>query len=46
MVSRSERKSELLKQAYRIQGITKGLGYQDGIANIYLDHLAQALQGL
>ena len=40
-------KSELLKQkAYRIQGITKGLGYQDGIVNIYLDHLAQALQGL
>jgi sirohydrochlorin cobaltochelatase len=40
-------KSELLKQkAYRIEGITKGLGYQDGIINIYLDHLAQALQGL
>jgi sirohydrochlorin cobaltochelatase len=40
-------KSELLKhRAYHIQGITKGLGYQDGIVNIYLDHLAQALQGL
>ncbi|MCL4501271.1 MAG: sirohydrochlorin cobaltochelatase [Deltaproteobacteria bacterium] len=40
-------KSELLKQkAYRIEGITKGLGYQDGIVNIYLDHLAQALKGL
>jgi sirohydrochlorin cobaltochelatase len=40
-------KSELLKQkGYRIQGITKGLGYQDGIVNIYLDHLAQALKGL
>jgi sirohydrochlorin cobaltochelatase len=40
-------KSELLMQkAYRIEGITKGLGYQDGIANIYLDHLAQAMKGL
>ena len=40
-------KSELLKQkAYHIEGITKGLGYQDGIINIYLDHLAQALKGL
>jgi len=40
-------KSELLKQkAYRIEGITKGLGYQDGIVNIYLDHLAQAMKGL
>ena len=29
-------KSELLKQkAYRLEGITKGLGYQDGIVNIY-----------
>jgi sirohydrochlorin cobaltochelatase len=38
-------KSELLKQkAYSIQGITKGLGYQEGIVNIYLDHLAQALK--
>jgi cobalamin biosynthesis Co2+ chelatase CbiK len=27
-------------------GITKGLGYQDGIINIYLDHLEQALKGL
>ncbi len=40
-------KSELLRQkAYRIEGITKGLGYQDGIVDIYLDHLAQALKGL
>jgi sirohydrochlorin cobaltochelatase len=40
-------KSELLKQkAYRIEGITKGLGYQDGIIAIYLDHLAQALKTL
>jgi len=40
-------KSELLKQkAYRIQEITQGLGYQEGIVNIYLDHLAQALQSL
>jgi sirohydrochlorin cobaltochelatase len=39
-------KSELLKQkAYRIEGITKGLGYQEGIINIYLDHLAQAMKG-
>jgi len=39
-------KSELLKQkAYRLEGITKGLGYQDGIVNIYLDHLAQAMKG-
>ena len=40
-------KSELLKQkAYRIEGIKKGLGYQDGIIAIYLDHLAKALKGL
>jgi sirohydrochlorin cobaltochelatase len=40
-------KSELLKQkAYRVEGITKGLGYQDGIIAIYLDHLNQALQSL
>ncbi|MFA5110205.1 MAG: sirohydrochlorin cobaltochelatase [Desulfobaccales bacterium] len=40
-------KSELLKQkAYRIVGVKKGLGYQDGIIDIYLDHLAQALKGL
>ncbi len=39
-------KSELLRQkAYHLEGITKGLGYQEGIVNIYLDHLAQALQG-
>jgi len=40
-------KSQLLKQkAYRIEGIKKGLGYQDGIIAIYLDHLAQALKSL
>lgn len=40
-------KSELLKQrAYHIEGITKGLGYQDGIVAIYLEHLAQALKSL
>jgi sirohydrochlorin cobaltochelatase len=40
-------KSELLKQkAYRIVGVKKGLGYQDGIIDIYLDHLAQALKSL
>ena len=40
-------KSELLRQkAYRIEGIKKGLGYQDGIIAIYLDHLAQALKSL
>jgi sirohydrochlorin cobaltochelatase len=40
-------KSELLKQkAYHIEGITQGLGYQDGVVNIYLDHLAQALKNL
>lgn len=40
-------KSELLKQkAYRIEGITKGLGYQEGIVNIYLDHLSRAMKGL
>jgi sirohydrochlorin cobaltochelatase len=40
-------KSELLQQkAYHVEGITKGLGYQEGIINIYLDHLAQAMKGL
>jgi sirohydrochlorin cobaltochelatase len=40
-------KSELLKQkAYHIEGITKGLGYQEGVINIYLDHLAQAMKSL
>jgi sirohydrochlorin cobaltochelatase len=40
-------KSELLKQkAYHIEGIKKGLGYQDGIIAIYLDHLALALKSL
>jgi sirohydrochlorin cobaltochelatase len=40
-------KSELLKQkAYRLEGITQGLGYREGIVKIYLDHLAQALKDL
>jgi len=40
-------KSELLKQkAYRLEGITQGLGYREGIVNIYLDHLAQAMKDL
>ncbi|MGO8761627.1 MAG: sirohydrochlorin cobaltochelatase [Desulfobaccales bacterium] len=40
-------KSELLKQrAYRIEGITKGLGYEAGIISIYLDHLDRALKSL
>ncbi|MHB8068076.1 MAG: sirohydrochlorin cobaltochelatase [Desulfobaccales bacterium] len=38
-------KSELLRQkAYSLEAVKKGLGYQEGIVNIYLDHLAQALQ--
>ena len=38
-------KSELLQQkAYRIEGITKGLGYQPGIVAIFLNHLALVLQ--
>jgi sirohydrochlorin cobaltochelatase len=40
-------KSLLLKQKpYRLEGITQGLGYQAGIVNIFLDHLAQALKDL
>ncbi len=40
-------KSQLLKQKpYRIEGITRGLGYVDGIVEIFLDHLAQALKEL
>jgi sirohydrochlorin cobaltochelatase len=40
-------KSELLKQrAYRIEGITTGLGYLDGVVAIYLDHLDRALKSL
>lgn len=40
-------KSELLRQkAYRVEGIKQGLGYQDGIIAIYLDHLDQALKSL
>jgi sirohydrochlorin cobaltochelatase len=40
-------KSGLLKQKpYHIEGITQGLGYRDGIVQIYLEHLAQALKSL
>jgi sirohydrochlorin cobaltochelatase len=39
-------KSELKKMSYRVDGINQGLGYQKGIVNIYLDHLAQAMKGL
>ena len=40
-------KSELLKQrAYRIEGVAKGLGYEEGIISIYLDHLDRALKSL
>jgi sirohydrochlorin cobaltochelatase len=40
-------KSQLLQQKpYRLEGITRGLGYQAGIVNIYLDHLARALKDL
>jgi sirohydrochlorin cobaltochelatase len=40
-------KSELLKQkAYRIEGVTKGLGYLDGVVAVYLDHLDRALKSL
>jgi sirohydrochlorin cobaltochelatase len=38
-------KSGLLQQkAYRLQGIARGLGYLDGIVEVFLDHLHQALQ--
>jgi sirohydrochlorin cobaltochelatase len=40
-------KSQLLKQKpYRLEGVTRGLGYQAGIVQIYLDHLARALKDL
>ena len=40
-------KSGLLKKkAYRIEGVKKGLGYLEGIVNIYLDHLARAMESL
>jgi sirohydrochlorin cobaltochelatase len=40
-------KSELLKQkAYRIEWVTKGLGYLDGVLDVYLDHLDLALKSL
>ncbi len=40
-------KSRLLAQgAYRIEAVRKGLGYQEGIIQIYLDHLGLALKTL
>jgi len=40
-------KSRLLAQrTYRIDGVRQGLGYQEGIIQIYLDHLAAALKTL
>jgi sirohydrochlorin cobaltochelatase len=40
-------KSQLLKQkAYRIQAVTRGLGEEKGIVDVYLDHLAAALKSL
>jgi sirohydrochlorin cobaltochelatase len=40
-------KSELLKTGnYQIKGVRQGLGEQQEIVNIYLDHLAQALKEL
>lgn len=38
-------KSELLKhKAYKIQAVDRGLGYQEGVIQVYLDHLAGALK--
>ncbi len=40
-------KSELLKMGnYRVEGISRGLGYRKEIVNIYLDHLEAALKEL
>jgi sirohydrochlorin cobaltochelatase len=40
-------KSQLLKSgSYRVQGVRKGLGYQEGVARLYLDHLDEALKTL
>lgn len=40
-------KSRLLQLGTcRVEGIRRGLGYQDGIVRIYLDHLAEALKTL
>jgi sirohydrochlorin cobaltochelatase len=40
-------KSELLKAGtYRIQGVRQGLGYQEGVVRLYLDHLDEALTTL
>ena len=38
-------KSQLLQTGkYRLEGVRKGLGYQDGVVRLYLDHLDEALQ--
>ncbi len=40
-------KSRLLAQGrYRVAGWRQGLGYNDGIVNIYLEHLQEALRSL
>jgi sirohydrochlorin cobaltochelatase len=40
-------KSALLKMGnYRVEGVKKGLGYQEGVVRLYLDHLDEALQTL
>ena len=40
-------KSRLLAQGrYRVEGWRQGLGYNDDIIKIYLDHLEAALRGL
>ncbi len=37
-------KSELLAaKPYEIQAVDKGLGYNDGVIQVYLDHLTTAL---
>ncbi|MCK9375077.1 MAG: sirohydrochlorin cobaltochelatase [Syntrophobacterales bacterium] len=38
-------KSQLLQTGkYRVEGVRKGLGYQDGVVRLYLDHLDEALK--
>ena len=40
-------KSELLKMGnYQIDGVRQGLGEQEEIVNIYLEHLAEAMKSL
>lgn len=40
-------KSQLLKSgSYHVQGVRTGLGYQEGIVRLYLDHLDEALKAL